>query len=416
MIVEFVGYNKNHFKKFKETKNKFQKTVKFKEVEYRVFTKNIILHIGEFFFFFLIKFSNFLNFRYAFLHRALSSLITIYIQIFSKFINHKKGFLIIPDDRVIDFSLLINLYNAKQNKLNVVCIPFAYPANLPSSFRIRSKKYNISNKDFGSVTYKEDEKVFYSPSTFLALQNLNILPTCPWIIGQGISDYVLLEEEAYLNSIKEDAKTLNHNIELSKYLIYSEDWKILPKKPSEKLIMKLNKNLKNIVVALPQYYEHKIWNFSKQKHVISSLLKELNNLKANVLLSFHPKMNIENYKEFIPNNFHVIEEDISCYANFANIFISFYSSTAFNFNFFNKKIVTIDLVNFQNDSYNANLNNNHLINNIGDLKTLLEKILLEDEYEIYDSTLHSSLSITFQNLLKEKLAQEGKNNQAIFKA
>lgn len=408
MIVKFVGYNKNHFIKFSETKKKFQKTLGSENIKYVIFKKNIFLFIGEFFFLFLIKLSNSLSFKFTVLHTALSFLITKHIQIFSKFINQKRGILIVPDDRVIDFSLLINLYNAKKNKLTVLCIPFAHPANLPSSFRIRSKKYNLSNKDFGSVTYKESEKVFYSPSTFLTLQNLNILPNCPWIIGQGICDYVLLEEEAYLNSILEDAKTLNYTIEKNKYLVYTEDWKVSPKKPSKKLIMKLNKDYKNILVALPQYYEHKIWNFSKQKSVISSMLEELKNLEANILLSFHPKMNTEKYLKLIPNNFHIIQEDISCYANFADIFVSFYSSTAFYFSFFNKKIVTIDLVNFQNDSYNENLKNNHLLTNLSDLKKLLEKILLEDECEIVKSNLYSSLSQTFQKILREHSLDEAK--------
>ena len=264
MIVKFVGYNKNHFIKFSETKNKFQKTLGSENIKYVIFKKNIFLFIGEFFFLFLIKLSNSLSFKSTVLHTALSFLITKHIQIFSKFINQKRGILIVPDDRVIDFSLLINLYNAKKNKLKVLCIPFAHPANLPSSFRIRSKNITYRIKILGLLLTKK-VKVFYSPSTFLTLQNLNILPNCPWIIGQGICDYVLLEEEAYLNSILEDAKTLNYTIEKNKYLVYTEDWKVSPKKPSKKLIMKLNKDYKNILVALPQYYEHKIWNFFEAK-------------------------------------------------------------------------------------------------------------------------------------------------------
>ena len=138
------------------------------------------------------------------------------------------------------------------------------------------------------------------------------------------------------------------------------------------------------------------------------MLEELKNLEANILLSFHPKMNIEKYLKLIPNNFHIIQEDISCYANFADIFVSFYSSTAFYFSFFNKKIVTIDLVNFQNDSYNENLKNNHLLTNLSDLRKLLENILIEDECEIVKSNLYSSLSQTFQKILREHSLDEGK--------
>ena len=138
------------------------------------------------------------------------------------------------------------------------------------------------------------------------------------------------------------------------------------------------------------------------------MLEELKNLEANILLSFHLKMNIEKYLKLIPNNFHIIQEDISCYANFADIFVSFYSSTAFISVFLTKKIVTIDLVNFQNDSYNENLKNNHLLTNLSDLRKLLENILIEDECEIVKSNLYSSLSQTFQKILREHSVDEAK--------
>ena len=223
---------------------------------------------------------------------------------------------------------------AKKTGLKTIVLSFATAADFISSYKLREAQiYKNQKKSISKNVYTHEDlgsRAFFRPFEESALIKLGIFPDNPWVLGSGCCDYMLLES----NREKERLIRLGGN--KHKYIItgsasHDDLYHSLAKKKSlsEALIKKFQLPYeKNIIVSLPQYYEHGLCEKKAHFQYIDGLLHQLCELKFNVLITLHPKMKLEDYIH-LKNRFPVtiLEESLSDVIVVADIFLATYSST-----------------------------------------------------------------------------------------
>ena len=151
--------------------------------------------------------------------------------------------------------------------------------------------------------YKLDYKVikdsFYYPHSIgNALKKFGVLTSNPYVMGSGCSDILCLNNKYYKdlyvsrgvdeNKIKVVGDGVYDHI-YKRYL----DKDAIKKKTLKKY--KLDNDKKIVIVALPQLGEHNILPWDKHWEEINYLMKNLDDLNQNILISLHPKMNRDRY-------------------------------------------------------------------------------------------------------------------------
>jgi len=198
--------------------------------------------------------------------------------------------------------------------------------NLPLIVRYIFKKYSNQLLNYNSRKY-----LFYSPSRTLALAKFGTLSKNPWQMGCGLSDIICVDNE---NTYK---RYLNNNVPEKKLkligdVIYSNIYSTYLKKEKIKnsIIKKYNLsfNKKIILISLPQLAEHDLLNWDKHWVEINFLIKSLVKLNENLIISLHPKMNLNKYT-FLEKKYKckIARENLSDILPIADLFIATYSST-----------------------------------------------------------------------------------------
>jgi len=194
-------------------------------------------------------------------------------------------------------------------------------------------------------------KFYYSHSTANVLDKLGILPTNPWFMGGGDSDILCLPNDNmknhYIsNGINEDKIKVVGDISydlLYKSCNIKENIKnsILKKYDMDK-----SKNI--LMISLPQLAEHKILSWDEHWIEINFLMENLNKLNQNILISLHPKMNLDNYK-FLEKKYNcrILEEKLINVLPISDIFIATYSSTVLWSVLCGIKTIVVDFYNFK---------------------------------------------------------------------
>lgn len=198
--------------------------------------------------------------------------------------------------------------------------------NLPLIVRYIFKKY--SNQ---FLNYNNKKYLFYSPSKTLALGKFGTLSKNPWQMGCGLADIICANDEytykRYLNNNVPERK-----IKLIGDVVYSNIYNIYLKKEKirnsiiKKYNLSFNKNI--ILISLPQLAEHNLLNWDKHWIEINFLIKSLVKLNENLIISLHPKMNLNKYT-FLEKKYKckIARENLSDILPIADLFIATYSST-----------------------------------------------------------------------------------------
>lgn len=199
--------------------------------------------------------------------------------------------------------------------------------NLRDSRNIYS--YYMKNK-FSKYLHKDFS--FYPYHIMNALYKFGALSSNPWIMGNGISDIVCLDTKSQYNKYigyKVDKKKLKIVGDIAYDILYSfysrkaELSNLISKK------YKLLKNKKNIVISLPQYYEHDYMSSEKSLNEIDFLLSSVAETRQNILISLHPKQKLDRYI-FLEGKYEckIVSERLSYIMPIADVFISASSSVS----------------------------------------------------------------------------------------
>lgn len=179
------------------------------------------------------------------------------------------------------------------------------------------------------------EVFFFSPGRMLALAMFGLLPKDPWNMGNSFADKFLVPLGVYRKIALEQGydKEKVHVVgqlsfdQLYTHKINQQDRK---KELFDKYFPKRGCDADCVVFALPQFFEHKLMDRATARRHIEYLLTALGNLSVPVLVSLHPKMDFDDYKEYdIPGSTLRIvrDERLSEIISISRIFISCFAST-----------------------------------------------------------------------------------------
>ncbi len=295
----------------------------------------------------------------------------------------KFSALIIFEDRSIESMCWIRL--AKQRGIKTILLTFASSSTESDIFvRIQRKVPTVPffAKPILKAFYPQHLKetsigtlTFYRLSEMLALYFFGYLNTNPWVFGGGeTSHFSVSSEEQKQQALKDGV--YEHKVvvtgQASFDLVYQSYCK--RNETIDELIEKynLNKAYPFVICAVPHYFEEGI--LDKDTHLEHTLLlfKSLNNIKANILLSLHPKSNSAYYTGIIEqNNFNltIATEQLNSILPASKIFVASYSSTM-------RWAVMLGIPSVIIDSIERNYN---LFNQFRSIKVVYNSIALEDE-------------------------------------
>ena len=179
--------------------------------------------------------------------------------------------------------------------------------------------------------HKRKNKYFYPHYISNVLMEIGVLSKNPWFMGGGKSDILSLP------NLHMKEHYINHGINEHKIKIIGDvSYDVLHKTYMQKDIIKediikkygLKKNKKIIIVSLPQLAEHDILTWDEHWQEVVFLLKNIDSLEQNVLISLHPKMDLKNY-QFLETKYNckILNERLSDVLVVADMFVATFSST-----------------------------------------------------------------------------------------
>jgi hypothetical protein len=199
-----------------------------------------------------------------------------------------------------------------------------------NSFRIKTLFDKFVFNFFRHITKKveNEEIIFYDASSTLVLSLFGTLSKNPWLIGNGLSDIVCIDNNFSFNKyqndmlfpskfkiigdIEYDSLYINSNLEKDNFY--------------NKYNIKIDKEI--VIVALPQLAEHLILSWKEHWAEINFIMEELNKFDLNLLISLHPKMDIVNYYYLESKyNCRILDEELKIVLSYSDLFIASNSST-----------------------------------------------------------------------------------------
>ncbi|MEQ1789549.1 MAG: hypothetical protein ABL857_03805, partial [Rickettsiales bacterium] len=259
-------------------------------------------------------------------------------------IKHQAKVLITSDDRTLNH-VMCWIKSANDLEIKTILLPFALTHPDVGAF-IRRERYQMHinkgedlaikssvAKNFPQAVYnsKHGAMLFYPAKTVKMIDSLGLLPKNPWIQGGGHTKYVLAigkndkkvmvdlgvnpEKIIVAGQCSHDLvyQAMQNKAQIMKYL--QSNYQI---SPSEKLI----------VFAVPHMAEIKILPWDKHLKIFAQILTELNKLPAKVVLSLHPRAEVERYTKLAKNaGIAILDRPLSEILPAADIFIATHSST-----------------------------------------------------------------------------------------
>jgi len=191
-------------------------------------------------------------------------------------------------------------------------------------------RYIIKSQE--NLTYKIEENSYYYPHPIAnALKKFGVLTSNPYVMGCGKVDILCLNNNYYKNLYIKNG-VINKKIRVLGDISYDRLYtRLANKKKIKEVIIKkydLDNQKKIIVIGLPQLGEHNLLPWDQHWEEINFLVNSACNLKQNILISLHPKMDKNNY-EFLESKFccKILEEKLVNVLPIADLFVASYSST-----------------------------------------------------------------------------------------
>lgn len=310
-----------------------------------------------------------------------------YDKIFKLVQEYKIDVLLINGDRHLGLEPLF-LKVAKDLKIPTIIPYMVYFAEqedlvktstiIESKTLLTSKYIKDSEKKF--IHHKRENKYYYPHTIANALDELGVLTKNPWFMGGGSSGILCLPNyrmnEHYINNGVDSnkIKVLGDTSYDQLYLNYKNRVNI-----KQILLEKYSFiNKKIIIVALPQLGEHNILPWDKHWEEINYLMKSLNELNENILISLHPKMDRKKY-EFLEDKYNctILDERLADVLPIADMFVATFSSTVLWSILCGIKTVVVDFYGLNYTMYDF-LTSIKKVDKKENLETVLKTTLIEE--------------------------------------
>lgn len=247
--------------------------------------------------------------------------------------KYKVNTLVISNDRSIGLEAVLSKW-AKEKSARIVIPPIAYASDKQGASRLRlSKVYegrsHHENTAVVSIGGSDRLFLFYRPFEREALARFGALSNNPWVLGEGLSDILMVESERERQRLINCGASKN-KILLTGHMSHDALWQMRQHRGDKKKQLRQEYDLNHdniIVVALPQYWEHQLCDRQTHFQYIERMCEVLEE-QGNALLSLHPKMDRFNY-EYLEQKYKVqiANEPLKGLIGGADLFVATYSST-----------------------------------------------------------------------------------------
>lgn len=296
--------------------------------------------------------------------------------------EHRISKIIIATDRSYGAEASAMLL-AKQKKLDVILISFAYSADFKSIYKLRkSLIYSLSSKHPAAVIYKScslGNKAFYRSFESNALEELGVLSSNPWVLGMGHCSKMLVDSKREKNRLVKLGGNKDRYI-VTGLTTHDTLYSQFINKSTYKAKFKEKYNLNSepiLFISLPQYFEHGLCEEAEHFLIINQMIDVLSQLDINLFISLHPKMDKANYKHLdTKKNVHILDEPLSSNLICADIFLATYSSTVTWALMCDIPVVIFDHINLAYDDFYSEFLIPLAINN-DELLVQVKRILIE---------------------------------------
>lgn len=257
----------------------------------------------------------------------------------------KPDLILSYSDRNNDYIESSILYSAKKLKIPIV-IPFVAQFDKDAALNYRLNKANSDRHQLNPFWPPSFYKLysffnlkktlyknyfFQTPYVMNAHKRSQTLSKNPWWVGNGLNDFVLVENDfnkkKYIENGVEEKKIriLGHSIYSDVYDSY------LNKATVKKQIYKkyfLDEDKEVILFSLPQYFEQGYLSWNEHNDTIKRIINFIKKTDKNFLVSLHPRQEIKNYNYLNENlNLKIIDESLSAILSGVDIFVASDSST-----------------------------------------------------------------------------------------
>ena len=248
--------------------------------------------------------------------------------------NRAPYLIVLPSDRQFHGFELLLLNSRAYQEIPKLIIFTAYPANGSSLEALRkNSQHNVTNRPkfvelFPKQVRREStEKMlisYYSQGCTLALKQTKLLPELPWVVGKSSCCKILVQDEFQRDFLCKNGVHEKRILHFGNR--FSGQKNLTRTEICRRYFLDAEKPI--AVVALPQHIEDSVFSREEAYKFVIDVLKGLQLLEANILISLHPKMDRENY-QFIKDDFQlkIAKEDLEDIIATADVFFSSYSST-----------------------------------------------------------------------------------------
>ena len=390
-----------HFKDKKETKNHVESEYRNNYIKRKV-KKNSVIQV-VLLFLYLLKFNRFLQYAKGIIDEYKPHVIILngdrsgvsLEQAFLKQAKRRGIKTLMPYNSVISNGITFRLNNSYEE------------------FKIVSlfDKLIFWKFPFLKKSTDDNEIVFYDSVTALTLKLVGTLSSNPWFVGNGLLDKVCINNK---NTLIKNSNEINFpdKFEIVGDLVYDFLYDTLNRKSKIEAEIrnryKLKTGKKIILIALPQFYEHKILDQESHRNEINYILESVTSSKENVLVSLHPKMQMKNYK-FLEKDFgcKVLKEPLQEVLAIADLFVSINSSTIDWAILLGIKVVMMDYFNLDS-SYFFDFRSISFVSEKAKLQSVIRKSLssktdFSDDWELLDreKVLQGNIMENYHKLIQQ---------------
>lgn len=259
------------------------------------------------------------------------------------FDRYHPGALVLPDDR--SYQLLPYIKAARERGVPTMVVPVSFSNQTGVSIRRENQKAHMASGSHSPLvnrmvakkypdqvhTYHGQHLLFYAGLHTLALATCAMLPQNPWVLGGGDADSLLVDGfDARHQAIGLGVKP--EKIYVSGHISHDDMFARFSQKESirEGLVEKYNLDpgKKLIVCAVPHLAEHGMISWTKHWQDVEALVGILAGSGHNILLSLHPKSNIQQYR-YLEGKYpcRIVDENLDEIIVAAWLFVAGYSST-----------------------------------------------------------------------------------------
>lgn len=244
-------------------------------------------------------------------------------------------------DRHIDFELPV-LTSACRHNIRII-LPYSTYSGASGMVKIREIQGGYSRwwpfslyRFYAALRLNSQIRSGYfwqRPSILMALDELRMLTSNPWCIGNGPADIVCVDNAGTLERYAEEGvpRSKLHIIGDTAYdalfASFSAREKLRARMIGDKLI---DGYLKTIVIALPQFAEQGLMDWPEHWQEIDNLLREVCGCGQNLIVSLHPRVNPENYRHLEAQYpLRLAADPLKDILPVADVFVAVNSSTVF---------------------------------------------------------------------------------------